>query len=73
MAYERTIKDQEECTQKLTMANEALANYKGDDANLPKAKAIQKANETSTYTSEAVAPIISQVFQLNSNFLLEEA
>ncbi len=47
-ALEKVIKDKEECTQKLVEANEALANYKGRDENLPKKKAMQKATEAVT-------------------------
>ena len=58
-------------TQNLTMANEALANYKGDVVNPLEDKAVQKDTEASTCTNEALAPIINQVFQVNSSFLVE--
>ena len=54
-------------------ANEALANYAREDLNPPKANAAQKATKTSTCATEAVAPIINQLFQLYSNLLVEEA
>ena len=69
-AYKKAYQEQKECTQKLTKANEALANYTGEDAKVPKVKAIQKAPEASKHMTEAVAPIINQ-FQLYSNLLLE--
>ena len=34
-AFEKAIKDKEECNQKLLEASEALANYKGRDENPP--------------------------------------
>ena len=72
-AYEKAIKDKEECTQKLTKATEALLNYKGEDKNAPKARAGQKDTVACTHVSKAVELIISQVFQLYSNLLMEEA
>ena len=53
----------------MTTANEALAIYTREDVNLPRTKAVQKATEAITHASEAVMPIINQVFQLNSNRL----
>jgi hypothetical protein len=52
-----------------------LMNYMGEDVNPPEAKVLQKDTEASTFTNEAVAPIISQVqvFQLYSNLLQKEA
>ena len=44
-ALEKASKDKEECTKKLTMAIEALANYKGRDENPPEKKAVEKAQE----------------------------
>ena len=48
-AYEKTIKDQEECAKKLTKANDVMANYMGEDASHPEAKAVQ--TRCSSYTS----------------------
>ena len=48
------------------MANEALANYKGEDMNTPKMKAVQKAHK-------AGVPIINHLFLLYSDLLLELA
>lgn len=69
MADERAVKDQGVCAQKLAVTNEALANCKGEDANHPKAKVVQKATEVSAWVKETVTPIINQVFHLNSNSL----
>ena len=42
-AIEKVVKYKEECTRKLQQATEALANYKGQDENPPKKKALQNA------------------------------
>jgi hypothetical protein len=73
IAYEKAVKDKEECIKKLTKATEALEKYTGEDANPPKEKPAQKATETSTHIDEAVESIVNQVFQLYSNLLPEEA
>ena len=73
MAFERAIKDKEECAQKLSIAPEASVNFTGEDANPPKAKAVQKATEASTSTKEAIEPIINPAFQLYFNLITEEA
>ncbi len=39
---EKAIKDQEECTKKLTKANEAFGNYEGKDKNPPKRRQLKK-------------------------------
>ena len=68
MAYKKACKEQEECACELGKANEAPVNYRGDDRNPPKAKAVHKSNEPSAHGNKAVAPVINQVFQLYSNF-----
>jgi len=72
-AYEKADTDKEECIQELTKTTEALANYRGEDMNPPKEKAVQKATEASTCSDEAVVSIVNQVFQLYSNIFTEEA
>jgi len=57
----------------MTKATEALENYKGEDENSPKEKAVQKATEAGTNADAAIESIINQVFQLYSNLLTEEA
>ena len=57
----------------LVKANEALANYKHRDENPPKKKAVQKATEAVTCKNETCGSLITQVFQLYSNLLMEEA
>ncbi len=44
-ALEKAVKDKEECTKKLTKANEVFKNYKGKDENPPEKKAVEKASE----------------------------
>ena len=68
-ALEKVIKDKEECTKMLVEANEALTNYKGRDNNPREKKAVQK----STHEKETCESLITQVFQLYSNLLMEEA
>ena len=72
-ALEKASKDKEECTKKLTKANEALANYKGRDENPPEKKAVEKAQEAVAREEETCQSLITQVFQLYSNLLTEEA
>ena len=72
-ALEKASKEKEECTKKLTKANEALANYKGRDENPPKKKAVEKAQEAVAREEETCQSLITQVFQLYSNLLTEEA
>ena len=72
-SYEKAKKDKEEWTEKLNKATEALGRYTGEDANPPKKKAADKANEAVAQVNEAVESIANQVFQLYSNLLTEEA
>ena len=57
----------------LAEANEALANYKGRDENPPEEKAVLKATEAVIREKETCESLITQVFQLYSNLLMEEA
>ena len=72
-SYENVGKDKEECIKKLIKATEALEKYTREDENSPKEKAVQKATEAGVHTDEDVESIISQVFQLYSNILMEKA
>ena len=72
-ALENAVKDKEECTKKLTKAKTALENYKGKDENPPHKKAIDKASEVVACKQETIESLITQVFQLHSNLLSEEA
>ena len=71
-ALEKAVKDKEECTQKLQQATEALANYKGWDENPPKKKVVQNATTAIAHEQETYKSLITQVFQLYSNLLMEE-
>jgi len=51
VAYEKAIKDREECTLKLTKVAEAMVNYTGKYTNHPKEKAAQKTIEASTHAN----------------------
>ena len=57
----------------MTKAIEALANYKGRDENPPNKKAVEKAQEAVACKEETSQSLITQVFQLYSNLLTEEA
>ena len=57
----------------MNTANEALANYEGKDENPPKKRAVQKTTEAVTHALETCKSIITQVFYLYSNLLIEEA
>ena len=73
-AYEKLVRAEKECTKKLKEAvlNHDLAEGKvKDDSAL--SKAINKASEAQTKAKSAVVHVANQVFQLYSNFLLEEA
>jgi hypothetical protein len=72
-AYEKAVKDKEDCIKKLTEATEALEKYTREDMNPPKEKVLQKATEAITQEDEVVEAITNQVFQLYSNLLTEEA
>ena len=72
-ALEKAVKDKEECTKKLTKASEAFNNYKGKDENPPEKKAVEKASEAVAREEETIESLITQVFQLYSNLLSEEA
>ena len=72
-ALEKAVKDKEECTKKLTTAKTAIENYKGRDENPPKKKAVEKAQEAVAREEETCQSLITQVFQLYSNLLTEEA
>ncbi len=72
-ALEKAVKDKEECTKKLNKASEAFENYKGKDENPPERKAVEKASEAVARKEETIESLITQVFQLYSNLLSEEA
>ncbi len=72
-AYEKAGKDKEEWTKTLTKATEAFRNYKGRDDNPSKKNAVEKATEAVAHEKEAIESLISQVLQLYSNLLGEEA
>ena len=72
-ALEKAHKDKEEWTEKLTLAIEAYANYKGMDENPPEKKVVAKATEAVAREKETIESLIAQVFQLYSNLLTEEA
>ena len=71
--YEKAGKDKEEYTKKLTKATEPLENYTRKDENAPEKKVVEKATEAITGKDDAVVSIITMVFQLYSNLLMEEA
>ena len=71
-ALERAHKDKEEWTEKLTLAIEAYANYKGMDENPPEKKVVAKATEAVAREKETIESLIAQVFQLYSNLLKEK-
>ena len=72
-ALEKAVKDKEECNQKLQESSEALINYKGKDENPLEKKAVQKATDAVAHEQETCKSLITQVFQLYSNLLMEEA
>ncbi len=72
-AIEKAVKDKEECTQRLQQAQEAFANYQGMDENPPEKKAVQNATTAIAHEQETYKSLITQVFQLYSNLLTEEA
>ena len=72
-AMEKSVKDAEECTQKLQRAQEVFANYKGTDENPPEQRAVQNATAAVTREQENYKSLILQVFNLYSNLLTEEA
>ena len=72
-ALEKAVKDKEECIKKLTKTKTALENYKGKAEEPPKKKAAEKASEVVAREQETIESLISQVFQLYSNLLSEEA
>ena len=72
-ALEKAVKDKEECNQKLQEATEALANYEGRGENPPEKKTVQKATDAVACKQETYKSLITQVFQLYSNLLTEEA
>ena len=71
--YEKLVWAKKECTEKLEEAvlNPDLVEGKvKDDSAL--SKAVDKATEAQIKAKSAVVQITNQVFQLYSNFLLEE-
>ncbi len=57
----------------MTEAKTSLENYKGKDENLPPKKAVQKASEAVACKEKTIKSLITQVFQLYSNLIMEEA
>ena len=72
-AIEKAVKDEEESTQRLQQAQEAFADYQGTDENPPEKKAVQNATTAIAREEETYKSLITQVFQLYSNLLMEEA
>jgi hypothetical protein len=70
---EKAVKDKEECVKKLTKAETALQNYKGKAEEPPEKKAVEKASEAVAREEETIESFTTQVFQLYSNLLSEEA
>jgi hypothetical protein len=59
--------------QKVEQDHWAFKNYKGRDDHPPKKKAVEKATEAVAHKQETIESLITQVFQLYSNLLMEEA
>ncbi len=73
-AYEKLVRAEKECTEKLEEAvlNRDFADGEvKDDSAL--SKAIDKATEAQSKAKSAVEHVANQIFQLYSNFLSEEA
>eukprot|EP00804_Cyclotella_cryptica_P029600 CCRYP_017308-RA/>CCRYP_017308-RA protein AED:0.23 eAED:0.61 QI:0/0/0/0.75/1/1/4/0/372 len=73
-AYERLARAEKECTEKLeeaVLSRDLTEGEVRDDSAL--SKAIDKATEAQTKAKSAVEQVANQIFQLYSNFLLEEA
>ena len=60
-ALEKAVKDKEECTQKLQEATDTFVNYKGQDENPPKRRAMQSATTALTRDQETNESLITQV------------
>eukprot|EP00804_Cyclotella_cryptica_P015098 CCRYP_000665-RA/>CCRYP_000665-RA protein AED:0.26 eAED:0.72 QI:0/0/0/1/1/1/3/0/330 len=71
-AFERLVRAEKECTEKL---EEAVLSHNLTEGKVRDAlsKAIDKATEAQTKAKSAVEHIANHIFQLYSNFLLEEA
>eukprot|EP00804_Cyclotella_cryptica_P001257 CCRYP_012760-RA/>CCRYP_012760-RA protein AED:0.37 eAED:0.37 QI:34/0/0.5/1/1/1/2/0/392 len=73
-AYERLVRAEKECTEKLeeaVLSRDLTEGEVRDDSAL--SKAIDKATEAQTKAKSAVEQVANQIFQLYSNFLSEEA
>ena len=73
-AIEKSVKDKEECMQKLQRAWEAFANYKGIDENPPEKKVVQNATTAiahNTANELLVRPLFLLVKLLAINFHLQ--
>ena len=73
-AYERLVRAEKECNEKLEEAvlNRDLAGGEGKDDSVL-SKAVEKAEEAQAKAKSAVVHVANQIFQLYANFLSEEA
>ena len=58
--------------QRFQQTQEPLANYKGKDENPPEKKAMRNATTAIAHEQETYKSLITQVFQLYSNLVMEE-
>jgi len=72
-AYDTACKEYKKAEQKLVKAPEAFSSYLGTDENPTKKKALKKATDSKTHTSEAKVLVTVQVFMIYSNLLKDEA